>query len=517
MGGIHLKKTTIYVMIITFVSKLMGFFREITLSYYFGASSISDVYLISTSIPTVLFSFIAVAISAGYIPVYTKIENVRGESECNNFTNNLANLIIIVCTIIFIFGFIYTTEVVKIFASGFSNDSLDLAVFFTKITLGSIIFRSLFYLYSSYLQIKGNFYISLLSGIPFNLIIILSIILTIKTNIILLPLGTVGAIFIQFLMVLIFSYKFGYRYKFTLNLNDDYIKKMMAITIPIMIGISINQINVIIDRTIASQIVVGGITALNYAYRLIEFIEGIFVVSIMTVMYPIISKLATNNLFSEIKAKLISVVTMINIVIIPIMTLTFLFSEEIIMFLYGRGAFDELALKLTSNALIYYSVGLLGFGITQVLSRVFYALDDINTPMKCNAIGLCINIILNIILSKIIGIGGIALATSISAILTTILLFITLRRKIGPLGLVNLIANFSKVTIVSILIGLIVKQIHIVLLLFCNRTYSLMISIIVSFIFYISIIMINKIFKINKMLSKMNNELLFRSNKTRGY
>ena len=119
-----MKKTALLLMFITILSKILGFVRDISLSYFYGASYISDAYLISITIPMVIFTFVGIGIYTGYIPMYSKIVQEYGNIEGNRYTNNLINMLFIVCTIIFIFGQVFTVEVVKIFAAGFKGETL---------------------------------------------------------------------------------------------------------------------------------------------------------------------------------------------------------------------------------------------------------------------------------------------------------------------------------------------------------------------------------------------------------
>ena len=126
-----------------------------------------------------------------------------------------------------------------------------------------------------------------------------------------------------------------------------------------------------------------------------------------------------------------------------------IFSKEIVSLLFGKGAFPQEAISMTGNALFYYSVGMIAFGLRDILSRGFYALQDTKTPMINATVAVVLNIVLNIILSKYLGIGGLALATSISAIVGKGLLFITLRRKIGGFGLKEISKSFIKISLVT--------------------------------------------------------------------
>ena len=135
-----MKKTALLVMVITILSKILGFGREIVLSYVYGASAITDAYLISQTIPYVVFSFIGAGIATGFIPLYNRIFKEQGRLEANKYTNNLSNALLLLVSIIVAFVFLFTQPIVKIFASGFSRETLVLAFKFTRISIVGIYF-----------------------------------------------------------------------------------------------------------------------------------------------------------------------------------------------------------------------------------------------------------------------------------------------------------------------------------------------------------------------------------------
>jgi putative peptidoglycan lipid II flippase len=453
--GISMKKTALLVMVITILSKILGFGREIVLSYVYGASAITDAYLISQTIPYVVFSFIGAGIATGFIPLYNRIFKEQGRLEANKYTNNLSNALLLLVSIIVAFVFLFTQPIVKIFASGFSRETLELAIKFTRISIVGIYFVANINIFASFLQIHKNYIIPALLGFPMNLVIIASLFISTKTNIYVIAIGSVLATASQLLLLIPFVRKSGYRYQPVLNLKDEYIKTMVIIALPVIAGQSVNQINVLVDRTLASGIAVGGISALNYANRLNGFVQGLFVASISTVLYPMISKMAAEDNMNGLKASISEAISVINLLVIPATIGAMIFSKEIVTLLFGRGAFTPEAIDMTGGALFYYSIGMIAFGLRDILSRAFYALQDTKTPMINATIAVVINIILNIVLSKYLGIGGLALATSIAAIVGTLLLFITLRRKIGGFGLKEITKSFIKICIASILMGFI--------------------------------------------------------------
>lgn len=502
-----MKKTAIFIMLITIVSKVFGFARDMTLSYFYGTSSISDAFLISLTIPTVIFGFIGAGISAGYIPMYSKIERIYGDKEGNKYTNNLINILIIVCTIISIFGLLFTEPIVKLFASGFKGETLELAVKFTKISLFGIYFTGFLSVFSGYLQLKGNYSIPALIGFPMNLVLILSIFLSYKTNILILALGTVIAIASQLILLVPFIHKEGYRYKFTLNIRNPYIKNMLYIALPVIIGVSVNQINVLVDRTIASRIAIGGLSVLNYADRLNSFVLGLFVSTISTIMYPTISKMVVEDNIHGFKRIVSESIIAISLLVVPATIGAMVFSQLVVKLLFGRGKFNPKAVSMTSSALFFYSIGMIGFGFRDILSRAFYSLQDTKTPMINASIAMIMNIILNIILSKFMGIDGLALATSISAIFCTILLFFSLRKKVGPFGMKEVTISFAKILFASSVMGLIAKFLYDGFLKFIGFNLSLILSIIAGVLVYFVIIYFMNIKEIDTMIELFKEKL----------
>ena len=186
-----MKKAALILMVITLLAKILGFGRELTLSYYYGTSRISDIYLVSLTIPTTIFALIATAISTSYIPIYSKIFEEAGEDEADKFTSNIINLILLVCVIITMSVFVFAEPIVKLFASGFEGQTLQSAVYFTKVNIFVIFFSGIIYIFNGKLQLKSRFFISELVVLPFNLLVMISIMLSSVMSIKVLAFGNV--------------------------------------------------------------------------------------------------------------------------------------------------------------------------------------------------------------------------------------------------------------------------------------------------------------------------------------
>ncbi|MCK9218258.1 MAG: murein biosynthesis integral membrane protein MurJ [Firmicutes bacterium] len=502
-----MKKTVFILMILTIVAKFIGLARELTLSYFFGATNVSDAYLISQTIPAVLFGFVGAGLSTCYIPIYSDVLRKKGAGPAIDFTNNVTNVFIAISTIIIALVLIFTKPIVLLFASGFSGDTLKLAMAFTQVSVLAIYFTAIGYIYRSYLQLKDSFILPTVLGFVSNFIIIISIILSSKSIVMILAIGSVLAAASQVVFLIPSLYKKGYKYSLIFDLKDFHIRKMCKQALPVIIGNSANQINWLVDRTLASRIVVGGISALYYANKLNGFVQGIFVASIATVMYPKISKMAAENDIEKVKGSLRESVTISNLLVVPATIISMIFAEPIVALLFGRGAFDAKAIDLTSYALFFYSVGMVGFGLREVLSRGFYSLQDTRTPMINAFIAMVMNIVLNIILSRFLGIGGLALATSISAIFCTVLLFISLKKKIGSFGIKEISISLSKILFASLIMGFIAKYVYNILIINLDYKIALLASMGIGGLVYLAAIYIMRIEDVDTLVREIKEWL----------
>lgn len=495
------------VMVITLFSKALGFVREVCLSYVYGASAITDAYIVAQTIPAMILGLIGAGIGTSYIPLYSKIVREEGASRANIFTSNICNFLLILASVIVASVIALAQPIVQALASGFRGDTLKIAVQFTRVSVFGIYFTVLIHIFSSFLQIHGNHIVPAGLGLPANLIIVGSIFLSWRTNVYVLVLGSLVAVASQMLIVAYSSEKYGYRHHVTVDWSDPYTKSMAVMSAPVVLGQSVNHINVLIDRTLASNIAVGGISALNYANRLVLFIQGLFVVSIATVMYPMVSRMAAENDFCGLKTRLAEAISFVNLLIVPITVGAMIFSKEWVTILFGRGAFTPAAVDITSSALFYYSIGMIGFAQRDILSRAFYALQDTKTPVVNATFAVAINILLNIVLSRYMGIGGLALATSIAGLVSTFSLTVALRRKIGPYGLKEVCRSFLKIVIASALMGITSYASFGLLTLRVGRNMALVLAVIIGVTVYGSLIVSAGIPEVDRTLRMLKRKL----------
>lgn len=506
-------KSTIILMVITMLSKVLGFGRELVLTYTYGPSMISDSYITALGIPTILFAVVGSAISTSYIPLACEIDKSEGRKEMLCFTNNVSNIVVIIGMMLSILVVILAEPIVKVFAMDFSGEKLKLTVEFTRIMIFGVIFIGLSNIMTGWLNINENFSIPGMIGISFNICIILGIIISTKTNLVVMAIGSLLGMISQFLIQLPFAVKKGYKYKIDLNLNDKNIKKLIFLIMPVIIGVGVNQLNLIIDRSLASTLGDGIITILNSANRLNGFVIGLFISTIAVVIYPTLSELSTLKDKNEFSRCVVKSVNTVVLVIIPISIGAIVLSDPVVRIIFERGAFTQKDTYMTSIALSCYSIGMIGFGLREVLNKVFYALKDTKTPMFNGAISMGINIVLNLVLIKYLGYAGLALATSLSAIICIVLFFNSLKKHLGYFGQDVIIKTAIKSFIASVIMGIVTYLIfsslsYITNFGVINDIVNLSISVVVGALLYGIIIILLRVEEVNEMLSILKNKVM---------
>lgn len=506
---VNLQNTTFLLMIGVFVSKIFGFLRELIFSYYYGTSAISDAYLFSLTFSTIIIGFIGIGFNTGYIPMYNKIKKIEGQERADYFTNNLSTIFCLVSIIIIIFVIIFTEPLIGLMASGFSKNSMSIAIMFCRVGVIGIISTGLLYIYKGYLQLYNNFIVPTLVGIPLNIITIISIYLSKDGNLYYLAFGSLLAVFCEFLVLIPFIRKNGFKMKIIIDFKDSYLINMFKISLPLILSVSTNQISVLIDKSLASQFI-GGISALSYAQLLISLINDVITTSIISVVYPVLTKHLQNNEIEESKKYIADACGLMILILVPCMIGIFICGENLIKTVYMRGAFDENSVIMSTSVLKAYSLGIIFVGIRQVFIRFFYAIQETKIPVINSSIAIVINIILNFIFINYIGIMGIALSTSISTIISMFLMIKDARKIMPQIISRDNLLEYCKMLIAALIMGVCTFILNYALVSSFSVLISLCITIVGSILVYIVTLYLLKVRQYMQMHNSIKSKLLKR-------
>lgn len=454
-------QSILMLIIFAFFSKVFGFFRQALIAAQFGSGIETDTYFISQSANTLFMIIITSSLATTTIPIFTQITAFEGKKRKIDHASNLLSITSVVAVLISALAWVMAPLVMKVFAYGFDKEQYGFAVFMMRLGIPSILFASLSGVLNGYLQSENRFFASSIEGITQNFFFIIFLIFF-ATNFGIegLMMTYIIGIVIQFIVLLIGVRATGFSYRPIFDPKDKYIQQALIQTPPILLSIAVADISSMIDKAMASTLVEGSISALNYASSLSTMVSSIFVSAITTVLYPLLSKGVAMNDIKEVKKTMVQGINLIMLITIPVTVGMLILAKPIVHIAFERGVFDSVATQMTVEALVFYTLGLVFSSIRVLIARVFYSLNDTKTPMINSVITVFLNVVMNIILIKPLAHMGLALATSISLAFTTAIVTIILRKRIGVLGLNKTLVCGIKSTLSSIIMASVVLIVY---------------------------------------------------------
>lgn len=441
----------------TGISKILGFVREVVIAAFFGASYLVDAYLVAMVIPQALFSVIGEALTTTVIPLITEYDQLEGRESVLRLLNAVTTFIAIVLAVIILLGELFTPFLVHIVAPGFSGKTEALAISLSRIMFPMMLFLGLGGLGTGILQSQKRFLYPAFIGIPYNLFIIGSLLVLGKIwGITGLALGTLLGVASQWLFQVPDLRKNGFPFNWSSNFSHPGIKKIGKLIVPVIIGSGAGQINFIVDRMMASGLVEGSISALNYATKLNLMLYAIIALAIANAIYPELAEAAVMMDRSRFLNSLLRSLNGLMLIALPISVGMMILREPLIRLVYERGAFDAVATELTVIAMFFFSFGLPALCLREIVLRAFYSLQDTMTPMIIGIATVALNISLIFLLVPYLALGGLALATSISVSLGLLLLLYYLRKKMDHIGGRVLLTTGSKIVLSALIMGIVV-------------------------------------------------------------
>lgn len=435
-ASMHLTRIALGLMALTLCSKALGFGREIVLAAQLGATQAGDAFKVAVFIPMMLFGVVAAALTNTFIPLMAEREIKAGRGSVESFVPNVSNVVTIILVLLAALGMMFTPWIVKVVAPGFKQETYRLTVVLTYWLMPSIAVMGFLGLTTGYLNFRGVFVLPAASGFVFNLLMISCLFLLIpKMGVSGAAAGTLFGYGGQGLFLLACAWRYGYRFRLSLDWRDPFLLRMAALAAPMILGTAVGVLAHLVDRIFASCLTPGSISALDYAVRLTDLALGIFVLVVGNVYLPSLSRHHTSRDWDAYSSHLSGAVTLVIYVMFPVTAWLMLVAQPIVSLCFERGVFDARATVLTGTALFYYAIGLVGFAFQDILSRAFYALQDTVTPVINGVFMVILNIMLNCLLIRVMGLGGIAFSTSIAATLMALYLLYRLRRKIAQLNL----------------------------------------------------------------------------------
>jgi len=414
---------------LTLISRVLGFMRDVVIAHTFGASVSADAFLVAFKIPNFMRRLFAEgAFSQAFIPVLSEYKTQRDFPTVKNLVDNVAGSLGGILLLVTIIGIIIAPLLVLIFAPGFRLDpaKFDLTVNMLKITFPYLPFIALTAMAGSVLNTYGRFAVPAFTPVFLNIALIattLWIAPHFQIPIVALAWGVFLAGIIQLLFQLPFLRRLNMLPSPKFNWKDEGVKRIRHLMLPALFGVSVSQINLLVDTIMASFLVTGSVSWLYYSDRLMEFPVGVFGLALATVILPNLSKTVARSDMETYSKTLNWALRWVFLIAVPASVGLMVLAGPMIATLFHNGAFTGHDVKMTSNSLMAYTLGILSFVLIKVLASGFYSRQDTRTPVRIAVIAMFANILLNIAFISYFKHVGLALATSFAGLINAWLLY----------------------------------------------------------------------------------------------
>ncbi len=454
----------------TLTSRVLGLVRDQVLAFLFGAGNAMDAFNVAYRIPNLMRDLFAEgAMSAAFVPTFTRRLTQRGRASAWQLGNQLINALVVITSLIVLAGMIFARPLTEFLAGDYATvpGKLELTVTLTRILLPFLTLVAVAAALMGMLNSLNRFFTPALSPAMFNVGIILSalVLVPIAPTLGLDPIiaiaigamiGGVGQIALQVPTLL----REGYRYRAELNPSDPGLREILRLVGPGTLAGAGVQINLLVNTILATGEGTGAVSWLNYAFRLMYLPIGLFGVSIATATLPAVSRYAARADLDGVRQTVSTALRMMLMLTVPAQVGLIVLAYPIVGLIFERGSFASSDTAATASALAFYAPGLLGYSAVRIVVPCFYALKNSVTPMLVSMASVALNIVLNVILVRQMGYRGLALGTSIAALFNAGVLLYLLRKRTGGLDSGRLLVAFVKISIAAAIMGAASLAVH---------------------------------------------------------
>lgn len=444
-------------LIASFASKILGVIRNRILAGEFGAGKELDAYYAAFRIPDFVFNIVVLgALSAGFIPVFTKLVAEKKEEQAFKTANAILNIVFVVIIFLCILAIIFSSNLINIIAPGFNEDQKKMTTDMTRIMFLSPIFLLLSSVMGGILQSYKRFFIYSLSPIIYNIGIILGVVYFYKWwGMSGLAWGVVFGSFMHFAIQIPLVIKLGFKYKPLIDIKDAGAGKIIKMMAPRTLTLIANQLNLTIITAIASTMSAGSLTVFNLANDLQTFPLSLFAISFAVAVFPTLSALGGDENKEEFARNLTVTAKQILFFIIPISVIMIVLRAQIVRVILGTGKFSWEDTIMTLDSLEIFAISLFAQALILLFSRAFWALHDAKTPFLASIFSVLVNLVLAFILSKEYGIRGLVGAFSISSIANALILYYLINKKTNFVCHNKIFNPMLKITFASVSAGVV--------------------------------------------------------------
>ncbi|TDA70224.1 MAG: murein biosynthesis integral membrane protein MurJ [Clostridia bacterium] len=448
-----------FIMLAMVVSRVLGYVRDMVIYARFGQNAVTDAYNAAFSIPDFLYMLlVGGALSSAFIPVFSGYLATNKQEDAWKTASTVFNLITLLMAAGITLGYIFTPQLIYALVPGFAPETTVLTVKLTRIMFIQTFFMALTGLSMGILNAHQHFTSPAIGAILYNLgIIVVGAALAPYLGIAGFSIGVVVGAVANFAVQVPALIRHGLHYHFSLDLRHPGVRRIGTLILPVLVGLSVTQLNLFVNQNLASSLPAGTVAVLRTGQRLMQLPIGIFAVAVGVAVFPTLTGQAAREELENYRRTLASGLKAMLFIMIPAQTGLAVLRMPLISLLFEQGQFTAANTAATSVVLLFYCAGIFAYGSIQLLNRAFYALQDTRTPVIVAIITIAANIILNLLLVRVLGAGGLALAYSLAGVLNVLLLVILIGRRVGGLGRYGVGGSVVRSLMASLLMAVLVS------------------------------------------------------------
>ncbi len=406
---------------LTLIASFLGYVRDAAMAARFGASMVTDAYFAAFFVPNTLsLILLSNSVAIIFLPIFVEAFK-KDKKNAWQVAYSLFNISFLLLTAVVLLASITAELWMPILYSGFPESTMQLTITLTQILMPMLIFIGLSTMVTAVLNSFDHFAIPAFAPVLSNIIVIIAIVLSyywwdIIGVAIAVTLSALAQLLIQFPILK----QFGSRYRLSLSFKDPMVVRVFRLAVPLIIYFAIAYASQAVERNIASSLIEGTVSAVSYATNLFRVPIAIFAGSIGTVIYPRLSHEAANEANDQFASSMSRAIGATTMFLLPLSCWLLINSETLVNALFGFGRFSAEDVHLTSVILAGYAIGMTANGITRILQRAFYAIQDTMTPVLVEVVSFVLYTALVILLVKLIGTIGLGIARSVYFILVVL-------------------------------------------------------------------------------------------------
>ncbi len=412
------------------LSKLGGLIRQFTMALVFGTSATNDAWLIASLIPNLFFGAISGAISVTTVPLLAEADARYSPESTNVFINQAFAAISVIVLGLSIFAEVYTPILTRWVAPGFNPHELRLTIQMARVVMPTLWFQAIGGFFSGILQEREQYSAPAAIPVFINVIRIVGILaLSQYMGIMGVAVGFTIATIMQLVLLIAPLHRARIRLYLVGSFDHPLLKTMGRMSLPYFINVSVNSIEIIVDRILSSYLVTGSIAAINYSYTLVQVPITMLLGPITT---PLLTRLSQQHSQGEHQAFRQTALRGFELTLFVLAPVTVWFVTlriPILVIIFQHGAFSSRSTQLTARTLLAFGLGIPGFGITFYLKNLFFASKDTRVPARYGIIAIACNVAGDLTLVHLWQAAGLSLSTSIANWINATLLIRNLLRK----------------------------------------------------------------------------------------